>query len=197
MQVTPLFSALYSLQPNGWQDCVLTADHWFLVTEGGEEYVAGAPAGMVYDGWSVPWGFRNLISPRSNRGQAGGAIHDAGYQGVAIVYLVVWGADGSFALLPHRDQPKAWWDRAFLACNAGTGVPWWRRQAAYRAVAWFGPWKRARRRGAPEPEKDARCLQWSIPVAASLDELRQDARLSLLAHGPDRYQRDLARGSET
>jgi hypothetical protein len=42
---------------------------------------------------------------------------------------------------------KAYWDLVFLACMEKDGIANWKRQAAYRAVEWFGgaTWDRYRR----------------------------------------------------
>lgn len=94
-------------------------DHWKLIAA--FEFSVGEqnftiPEGFTTDFASVPRQLWSVLSPYDLG--VGCIPHDAGYR--------------------FHWANKDYWDLVFLMCMEKDGIAWWKRQAAYYAVHWFG-----------------------------------------------------------
>lgn len=83
------------------------------------------PAGMDFDGASVPRAFRSIV-PRSGRILYAAAVHDAAYKGVLRL-------DGEQTYISRTDA-----DQLFIKINRAANVGYMTRSLAFLAVRWFG-----------------------------------------------------------
>lgn len=72
------------------------------------------PANFVFDGASIPFGFRNIFNPTDTRYMAAALIHD-------------WLYSGEFV-------PRKYADEVFYSTLELSGVPKWKRSLMYSAV---------------------------------------------------------------
>ena len=115
--------------PRKWQGEVYILEQDFSV-ELSDDHVYTAPAGMVFDGASIPRFFWRVIgNPFGGRYRHAAAIHDALYKQQALIdHIPV-----SIAFISKKDA-----DNIFLEMMKADGVNWLKRKTMYDAVKWFG-----------------------------------------------------------
>ena len=112
-------------------------DDWYLINDFkvlvGTTYKLVCPEGMRTDGASIPRFFWRVVgTPIASKYVKAAVIHDAGYSN-----KLEWAykEDGEWVVEDHTRKEV---DQLFLALLKDLQVSWWRRNAMYLAVRWFG-----------------------------------------------------------
>lgn len=120
----------------------LKKDWSFAIDPGGGEIII--PAHFIFDGASIPWGFRNTLSPTGYLFLAG-LVHDFIYK-----YAFVWMKYG--VNISREDQSRESADKLFsdVAMRIFMGEKVWTK-IALKALRWWGfiSWKRHRKADVP------------------------------------------------
>jgi len=114
-------------------------DEWILISEyrvivGAESHKLICPKGMLTDGASIPRFFWRIIGhPMNLPAVKAAVIHDGGYSGDLEWYRWVTGQGYVIEDFTRKEA-----DELLRELLRVLGVSWWRRQAMYTAVRWFG-----------------------------------------------------------
>ena len=119
-------------------------DEWVLLSEYsvcvGTSHKLVCPRGMLTDGASIPRFFWRLIGhPMKLPAVKAAVIHDGAYLGKLVWYRKnpdLWGHSDQQWVEEDFTRKEA--DELFRELLRVLGVSWWRRQAMYTAVRWFG-----------------------------------------------------------